>query len=83
MKILISFTKVALYIIKVIVVGDTGVGKTNLIYVFDKGRKPLAANPTVGVEFTSKTIRLNDNRRVRAQIWDTAGQEQFRAVTMR
>lgn len=33
----------------VIVVGDAAVGKTNLIYVFDKGRKPLAANPTIGV----------------------------------
>lgn len=64
-------------------VGDAGVGKTNMIYVFDKGRKPLAANPTIGVEFTSKTIALPDSRRVRAQIWDTAGQEQFRAVTMR
>ena len=66
----------------VIVVGDAAVGKTNLIYVFDKGRKPLAANPTIGVQFTSKTVHLNDGRRVRAQIWDTAGQEQFRAVTM-
>lgn len=64
-------------------VGDAGVGKTNMIYVYDKGRKPLAANPTIGVEFTSKTIRLPDTRKVRVQIWDTAGQEQFRAVTMR
>lgn len=67
----------------VIVIGDAGVGKTNLIYTFDKGRKPLAINPTIGVEFTSKAIRLPDARKIRAQIWDTAGQEQFRAITMR
>jgi GTPase SAR1 family protein len=34
---------------EVIVIGNAGVGKTNLIYVFDKGKKPLAANPTIGV----------------------------------
>ncbi len=56
---------------------------SDMIYVFDKGRKPIAANPTIGVQFTSKTLVLPDNRRIRAQIWDTAGQEQFRAVTMR
>ena len=33
----------------VIVIGDAGVGKTNLIYTFDKGRKPLAINPTIGI----------------------------------
>ena len=64
-------------------IGDAGVGKTHLIYTFDKGRKPLAINPTIGIEFTSKTVRLPDSRKIRAQIWDTAGQEQFRAVTMR
>jgi len=44
-----DFTKVRMLAKAVIVVGDAGVGKTNLIYVFDKGRKPLAANPTIGV----------------------------------
>ena len=32
----------------VIVIGDAGVGKTNLVYTFDKGRKPLSVNPTIG-----------------------------------
>lgn len=78
-----AFHKSKILLNVVIVVGDAAVGKTNMIYVFDKGRKPVAANPTIGVEFASKTVTLPDNRRVRAQIWDTAGQEQFRAVTMR
>ena len=58
----------------VIIIGDAGVGKTNMIYTFDKGRKSLAINPTIGVEFTSKVVKLPDGRRVKAQIWDTAGQ---------
>ena len=53
---------------------DAGVGKTNMIYTFDKGRKPLSINPTIGVEFTPKIVRLNDGRKAKAQIWDTAGQ---------
>lgn len=48
-KIIIYFIKVYAFNYVVIVVGDAAVGKTNLIYVFDKGRKPLAANPTIGV----------------------------------
>ena len=58
----------------VIVIGDAGVGKTNFVYTFDKGRKPLNINPTIGVEFTSKIVRLSDGRKTKAQIWDTAGQ---------
>jgi GTPase SAR1 family protein len=42
-------TKVQLESISiVIVIGDAGVGKTNFIYTFDKGRKPLSVNPTIG-----------------------------------
>ena len=80
---MIIFIRVSNFLLLVILVGDPAVGKTNMVYVFDKGRKPIAANPTIGVEFTSKTLVLSDNRRIKAQIWDTAGQEQFRAVTMR
>lgn len=69
-----TFFKGISILTSVIVVGDSGVGKTNLIYVFDKGRKPLAANPTIGVEFTPKMVNLQDGKKIRAQIWDTAGQ---------
>jgi GTPase SAR1 family protein len=44
-----NFYKSNLIVNEVIVIGNAGVGKTNLIYVFDKGKKPLAANPTIGV----------------------------------
>lgn len=64
-------------------IGDAGVGKTNLVFTFDKGKKPLSVNPTIGTEFTSKTLKLEDGRKAKTQIWDTAGQEQFKAVTMK
>ena len=38
--------------------------------------------PTIGVEYYSKTIKVDGSRRIKAQIWDTAGQEQYRSVTM-
>jgi GTPase SAR1 family protein len=39
--------------------------------------------PTVALEYTSKIVELQDRRFVRTQIWDTAGQEQYRALTMK
>jgi Ras-related protein Rab-11A len=65
------------------VIGDAGTGKTNLIFSFSKEKLPTNIMPTVVVEFTSKIIKLNDNRVIKAQIWDTAGQEQYRALTMK
>lgn len=65
-------SNIASYI--VIIIGDAGVGKTNIVHVFDKGRRPLTINPTIGSEFTSKMVKLPDSRKIKAQIWDTAGQ---------
>jgi GTPase SAR1 family protein len=49
------------------------VGKTNLVYRFVKSGTDQTKNiaPTVGVEFSSKMVRLQDGRRIKAQIWDT------------
>ena len=62
--------------------GDTGVGKTNIINNFVKG---TAGNqpkgPTVGIEYSSKTIAIDSTRTIKMQIWDTAGQEQYRSLT--
>ena len=66
--------------VKVIVVGDTGTGKTNIIQTFDKGVTPNFTTPTVGVDYFAKTISVESNHKVKMQIWDTAGQEQYRSI---
>ena len=61
-------------------IGDTGVGKTALLsqYITHKAVKP---KPTIGVEFSTQVLTMEDNVSVKAQIWDTAGQEKYKAVT--
>ena len=67
--------------IKVILLGDTGVGKTSIInrYISNTFSNVLTATP--GASFTSKTIFLKDyNQSIKFEIWDTAGQEKYRAL---
>ena len=61
-------------------VGDSGVGKTNLLDRFTRNEFSLESKSTIGVEFATKSIEV-DGRNIKAQIWDTAGQERFRAIT--
>ena len=68
------------YAFKFILVGDTGVGKTSLISRFISGQFNPDHEFTVGVEFGTKTISIAE-KVVKLQIWDTAGQEEFKAVT--
>lgn len=68
------------YAFKLIVVGDVGVGKTSLISRFITGQFNQHHDFTVGIEFGDKKIAVN-NRTIKLQIWDTAGQEEFKAVT--
>lgn len=65
---------------KVILLGDSGVGKSNLLSRFTKGLFHTHSKPTVGVEFASKTLKMDNHKLVRAQIWDTAGQERYRLI---
>ena len=64
----------------VVLIGDTGVGKTCLLNQYVKGKLPKQKVPTIGVEFCTKTVLLKDNTKVMAQLWDTAGQEKYRAM---
>ena len=66
--------------IKIIIVGDAGVGKTSLLhwFIFNKFQKNI--KQTINVEYSSKIIRVG-NFDLRLQLWDTAGQEIFKAVT--
>ncbi|KAF0689460.1 Aste57867_19095 [Aphanomyces stellatus] len=68
------------YILKVVLIGDSGVGKSNLVQRFTKNKYNEASTQTIGFEFAAKTIRVGD-RRIKAQIWDTAGQERFQSLT--
>ena len=65
---------------KIILVGDTSVGKTNIInkYIKNEFREDFYA--TIGVEFSHKKFVV-DNHKIKAQIWDTAGQERYKAIT--
>ncbi|XP_073270867.1 ras-related protein RABA6a-like [Primulina huaijiensis] len=68
------------YLFKVVLIGDSAVGKSNLLYRFSKDEFFLDSKPTIGVEFAYRSIKVGD-KIVKAQIWDTAGQERFRAIT--
>lgn len=64
---------------KVIVIGDSGVGKTCLTFRFCSGRFPGGeyTDSTIGVDFREKNLTV-DKEDIRLQLWDTAGQERFR-----
>lgn len=68
------------YLIKIVLIGDTGVGKTNLLSRFSRDQFNPDSKSTIGVEFATKTLEL-DGKTIKAQIWDTAGQERYRAIT--
>ncbi|KAG5453210.1 hypothetical protein CRM22_005331 [Opisthorchis felineus] len=68
------------YIFKYIIVGDMGVGKSCLMHQFTEKKFIPDCPHTIGVEFATKIIELDDQK-IKLQIWDTAGQERFRAVT--
>lgn len=67
------------FTLKIVLIGDSGVGKSNLVMRFAKNRYEPKKQQTVGFEFATKTIRVGE-RRMRAQIWDTAGQERFQSL---
>ncbi|KAG8367926.1 hypothetical protein BUALT_Bualt16G0123500 [Buddleja alternifolia] len=68
------------YVFKIVLIGDSAVGKSQLLARFARNEFSLESKATIGVEFQTKTL-LIDNKTVKAQIWDTAGQERYRAVT--
>ena len=68
------------YLFKVVLIGDSGVGKSNLLSRFTRNEFNLESKSTIGVEFATKSIE-SDNKIIKAQIWDTAGQERYRAIT--
>lgn len=68
------------YVFKIVLIGDSAVGKSQLLARFSRNEFSLDSKATIGVEFQTRTVVI-DHKTVKAQIWDTAGQERYRAVT--
>ena len=66
---------------KIILIGDPGVGKTSIMTKFVSNEFQNTYLSTIGVEFKLKEIYINNNTCARLKIWDTCGQEKFRAIT--
>ena len=72
------------FIYKIVIIGDTNCGKSNIITRYTQNHFDENSHPTIGVEFYQKDIKIMNARKeieeVRLQIWDTAGQERFRGM---
>ncbi|KDP45261.1 hypothetical protein JCGZ_15126 [Jatropha curcas] len=68
------------YLFKIVLIGDSAVGKSNLLSRFARNEFDSNSKATIGVEFQTQVVDI-DGKEIKAQIWDTAGQERFRAVT--
>lgn len=68
------------YLFKIVLIGDSGVGKSNLLSRFTRNEFNMESKSTIGVEFATKSIQA-EGKVIKAQIWDTAGQERYRAIT--
>ena len=66
--------------IKIVLIGDSGVGKTNLLHRYTDQTFLRNTKSTLGVDFISLEQEI-DETKVKIQFWDTAGQENFRAIT--
>ena len=65
---------------KLILIGDSAVGKSNILLKYLKNEFDQNSRATVGVEFGTKNVLIN-GKKVKIQIWDTAGQERYRSIT--
>ncbi|OII71007.1 RAS family protein SEC4 [Cryptosporidium andersoni] len=68
------------YLIKLLLLGDSAVGKSSLLLRFCENKFENSFVLTIGVDFKSKIIELN-GKKLKLQVWDTAGQERFRTIT--
>lgn len=71
-----SFDEECDYLFKAVLIGDSAVGKSNLLSRISRNEFHLDSKPTIGVEFAYRNIKVGD-KLIKAQIWDTAGQERY------
>ena len=67
------------YILKVVVIGDEGVGKSSLLHLFNYGEYKEFVQPTIGVDFFSTVVNWNNNN-VKVQLWDTSGNKNYSGI---
>ncbi|XP_006887225.1 PREDICTED: ras-related protein Rab-19 [Elephantulus edwardii] len=68
------------YLFKIILIGDSNVGKTCVVQHFKSGVYMETQQNTIGVDFTVRSLEI-EGKKVKMQVWDTAGQERFRTIT--
>lgn len=68
------------YLFKLLLIGDSGVGKTCVLFRFSEDAFNTTFISTIGIDFKIRTIEL-EGKKIKLQIWDTAGQERFRTIT--
>jgi len=68
------------YLFKLLLIGDSGVGKTCLLFRFSDDAFNTTFISTIGIDFKIKTVEI-DGKKIKLQIWDTAGQERFHTIT--
>uniref|UniRef100_A0A6C0CRY4 Uncharacterized protein n=1 Tax=viral metagenome TaxID=1070528 RepID=A0A6C0CRY4_9ZZZZ len=69
------------YVFKIILIGNTGVGKTCFLEKLVDNRYNYRHDPTIGVDFRMVYHKTDDDKAIKCHIWDTAGQEQFQSIT--
>jgi len=66
--------------IKMVIVGDSGVGKSNILTRYVNDKFAIDSKSTVGVELSTKTYKI-ENKLIKMHLWDTAGQERYKSIT--
>jgi len=69
-------------LLKVVVLGDAGVGKTSVVKQYVNGKFDKEYKPTIGADFLTTDVTIPDRRLLQLQIWDTAGQERFKSIAV-
>ena len=80
-KSLIDYKNLEVYEFKIILIGEPGVGKTSIMSKYISNEFKSSYQSTLGVEFKSKEIYIDNSSCARLKIWDTCGQERFRSIT--
>ena len=83
---LVYYHRCDMIAIRKLTIGDSGVGKSNLMLRFTDNRYQSAHDVTIGVEFGARILSVEDDKtgltkNLKCQIWDTAGQESFKSIT--
>ena len=69
------------YFLKIIIIGDSGVGKSNFLFRFIHGQFSKIYYPTIGIDYKSKIVVLPKSKKtIKLQFWDTAGEERYRSL---